>query len=250
MGGCDAVDVGVDEELVICAVDGVVEDRAVEAELYAVLSAQVLVEDEGVTDLRGHGVVYTLVCAAFGHLRAVRVTEEDADADASLRFLCERALNAAVFGEEKAGVDQDADLFLGCGEETSPCVPWDGRAVRVDRHQFAAGRCRDLLVGESVRPKERLIYAQARSHCVAVSPVGVRSLVIHRSTVLGSTSIDSASVAMVKPCSSRAARRRSFGMHPSEIRDVLGRGQPYEDVMNTSSHVVISSPRSSAFSFS
>jgi len=39
-------------------------------------------------------------------------------------------------------------------------------------------------------------------------------------------------------------------MHPSGIRDVLGPEQPYEDVMNTSSHVVISSRRPNAFSFS
>lgn len=172
MGGCDAVDVGVDEELVVGAVDGVVEDRAVKAELYAALFAQVLVEDEGVADLGDLGFAHALVFTAFGYLGAVRVAKEDADADTGLGFFGEGALDASVFGEEEAGVDQDADLFLGCSKETSPCVPWDGRAVRVDRHQLAAGRCGDLLVGEGVGPEERLIYAQARSHCVAVAPVG------------------------------------------------------------------------------
>src|SRR5260221_10476340 len=74
--GCGhALNVGVDQELVVAAVDRVVQDRLVQAELGARHLAQRPVEDHHVADLRGHGLVDALVGGMVRDLPAVPVAQ-------------------------------------------------------------------------------------------------------------------------------------------------------------------------------
>lgn len=78
----DAVDVGVDHELVVRPVDGGVEGGVVGFDLDAVDVGEWVVEDQGVADLGGHGFADSFFFASFGDLGAVGVAEQDADGDA------------------------------------------------------------------------------------------------------------------------------------------------------------------------
>lgn len=78
--------------------------------------AEWLVEDEAVADLCGHGFADALVGASFGGSGAFWVAEEDADGYSVACFVGEEAEDACVFGEEEAGVGEDADLVLGARE--------------------------------------------------------------------------------------------------------------------------------------
>jgi hypothetical protein len=156
-----AVNVGVDQQLVIAAVDRVVQDGLVEPELRAVSGAQRPVQHQRVADLRGHSVVHALIRAAVGYLRAVRVTQQHPYPDARPGLAGEDLLHAGVLGEEQPRVHEYPDLALGRGEQLSPHLPRSLPPVRVDGQQLSF-RCRaDHLAGQRVGPQIRLIQAQA-----------------------------------------------------------------------------------------
>ena len=127
-----AVDVRVDQELVVPAVDRVVQDGAVEPELDALGAAHRPVQHERVADLRGHRVVDALVRAPRGDLRAVRVTKQDPHPHAGAGLVGEDLLIPRVLGQEQPGVDQDADLVFA---PTRTAVP-----RRPGGHPTGAGR--------------------------------------------------------------------------------------------------------------
>ena len=120
-------------------------------------------------------VVYALIPAPRGHLRAVRVTEQDPHPHPRARLVREDLLYLGVLGQEQPGVDEHTDLALRGLEQPSPGVPGHIGAVRVDgQHLTLRGR-RHLVTGQRVRPEVGLIPAQARSHRVAVLAVGLAS---------------------------------------------------------------------------
>ena len=84
---------GVDQQLVITAVDRVVQNRLVEPELYPLNGAQRPIQHERVADLRRHGVVYAFVRAPFGHLPAVRIAKQDPHPNSGTDLLGEDLLD-------------------------------------------------------------------------------------------------------------------------------------------------------------
>src|SRR5207248_4403358 len=77
--GRDAVDVRIDEHVVIGPVDRVVEDRAVEAELYAGHADQRPEIDDRVADFASYRVPDALIVASLCHLGACWIPEQDPD---------------------------------------------------------------------------------------------------------------------------------------------------------------------------
>ena len=59
-------------------------------------------QDDGVADLGRHALVDSFTRAAFGHVWAVGITEQDADPRAVASSLGEQAVDADVFGYEHA----------------------------------------------------------------------------------------------------------------------------------------------------
>jgi hypothetical protein len=137
--------VRVDQELVIRAVDRVVENRGVQPDLCTGQTAQRAVEDQHVTDLRRHRFVDAFLCAAFGNMRAVRAAEQDPDRHARVGLLGEQAHQPGVVGEEESAVDEDADVALSRAEQVPPDVARDGPAVRVDGDDLILVCRRDLI---------------------------------------------------------------------------------------------------------
>src|SRR5690242_12274082 len=97
----------IDQDVTVRAVNRVVEDRAVEADLYAVRLHEIPVVDERVTYLRGHGIAYAFSVATFRDLGAVRVAQEDAYGDSAPSPVGQRAKDPDVLSEEEASVDED-----------------------------------------------------------------------------------------------------------------------------------------------
>src|SRR6266540_7478453 len=91
-----AVEVCIDEELVVSTIDRVVQDRAVGAELHAGCPAKLLVAGERAPNLGGHGAFRTFVDRTSLDLRAVRVPDQEADSYARASFSQEYALKTSI----------------------------------------------------------------------------------------------------------------------------------------------------------
>ena len=111
--GRDPVGVLVDQELVVAAVDRVVQHCLVDPDLDVLHRAKRPVQRERVADLRRHGVTDAFFLAAFYGVRPVRVTKRDPDEDARAALLGENPEDSSVFGKEQRVVSQDGDLVLG-----------------------------------------------------------------------------------------------------------------------------------------
>ena len=89
-----AVDMRVDEHLVVSDVDRVVQHRPVKAELNALHRAQRPVQREGIADLGRHSVSDAFILPAISHDLAIRISEQDAHSDAGpaldLKIRCTR----------------------------------------------------------------------------------------------------------------------------------------------------------------
>jgi hypothetical protein len=169
--GHDAVNVSVDEELVVSTVDRVVQDRSVQAHLDVRLRQNRPEKHDGVPYLRGQALVDALVGSTFGNVVAVRVAEQQPDPRASTRTLDEKPVKAHVLGNEHPGVDQDADLTLGVAEEVAQGVARYGPAMGIYRDDFALGDRGDLIAAECVRPQVGLIHTEMGGHGVPVRAV-------------------------------------------------------------------------------
>lgn len=109
----DAVSVLVDEELVVRAVDRVVQDDLVQPDLDALDFCEWPVQRKSVADLRGHGVADALFPSALCHSSAVRSAEGDPNSHAAACLASNDVQQTGVPGEEQCAVRKNADLAFG-----------------------------------------------------------------------------------------------------------------------------------------
>ena len=81
--------------------------------------------DQGVLDLRGHGVTNPFVVPALSDVLTAGVSETDSDADTLdsdtlLGFGTEDPVDPGVLGEEQSAVDKDTDLRSCAVEQRVP----------------------------------------------------------------------------------------------------------------------------------
>src|SRR5690349_14100454 len=115
----DAVDVLVDQHLIVASVEGVVEHRRVQPNHYACRNDRPIKRNR-IADLCRHRVVNPLVLTALVDMRARRVTEDDMHADPSTSFGGEEPHQFSVFGDEQTAVDEDANLVYSVFEQAVP----------------------------------------------------------------------------------------------------------------------------------
>ena len=135
-----AVDVWVDEHLVVGAVEGVVQHGGVQADLYCGCIQQQPVEHDDVADLRRHGLGDAFFGSAEGDLLAIGIAEQDADGHPVLGLVAHDPDEVDVLGEEQSRVDEDADLVLAAGEQLPPELAGYRAPVGVGREDFPVDR--------------------------------------------------------------------------------------------------------------
>lgn len=113
------------------------------------------------------------------------------------------------------GEGPEVDVLVGVGGEVEPALGGDGVAVGVERDELLLRRSLDLVGGGRRRPSVALAEVE-RGGYGGSGALGARSLVIHRSTVLTSTSTRSARLRGLIPALVRAERSRSLGMGPRD----------------------------------
>src|SRR5262249_16179442 len=101
VGGRGGIDVGINQDLFVCAVDRVVQHGVVQANLDARQRMERAVEDEDVADLGDDRVINAFIEAALCYGGSIRVAEQDADADASPSAVGERTERPGVFRQEQ-----------------------------------------------------------------------------------------------------------------------------------------------------
>jgi hypothetical protein len=122
VGGWDSVGMLIDEHLVVGAIDRVVQDGAVQPQLHAADHADWAIQDEGISDLRGHRVTDPFLLASLCNMRAVGIAECDADANTLLGFADQEIHHLAVLGKKQSAVDEQIDaVFCGC-EQVPPAI--------------------------------------------------------------------------------------------------------------------------------
>ena len=107
----DAVRVLIDDQLVVGAIDRVVQHGLVQTDLHVLRSATDRYSVERLSDLGRHGIP-DVFFATLGGVRALRVSKRDPDVDACPPLFGEKTQDPPVFGEEQRAVGQDADLAL------------------------------------------------------------------------------------------------------------------------------------------
>jgi hypothetical protein len=148
---------------------GVVEHCPVQSEFDAVGTQQVSVEDLRVANLGSDGVADALLLTTFCDVRIVRVSQQDPYSDAGLGLLAEDPLEAGIFSQEEARIDEDADLRVSGLEQVLPVVSGHVRAVRVDAHELALRQGGGAVLRQGIRPQVRLVTAQPDRQAVAVA---------------------------------------------------------------------------------
>lgn len=177
MGSGEAVDVGVDDHLVVEAEDGVVEGRLVEADLDTGDVRQWAYEGQGVADAGGDGALAQLLLfTASGRLAGGGVAKEEADAGSGLGLVAQLLGERWTFDQEEGGQGQNLDVLGGVGEESVPKVRGDVVAVGVDLDHFRLSDLGPALRSYRVRPEVVLGLADHRGDGVAVTGVGDAAL--------------------------------------------------------------------------
>jgi hypothetical protein len=73
--------------------------------------------DERGSDACAHAITNALLGAAVGDVAAGWLAQRDSDPHAGLRPAAKEGRHLYVFGKEVCAVGQDADVFLGLGEQ-------------------------------------------------------------------------------------------------------------------------------------
>jgi hypothetical protein len=126
----------IDQELVVGAVDRVVQHGSVKLDLDVLHRIKRPVQRERVADLGGHGVTDAFFIAALSDVRSMRVSQRDPYGDVGAALVGEDPEDSRILGQEQRAVGQDSDLALGRSEQPCPDLPRHGPPVRVNRAEL------------------------------------------------------------------------------------------------------------------
>ena len=211
--GRDAVRVAVDEQLVVVAVDRVVERRRVQPHGDVRLVERLAHVDERKPDPSRQPVADALLCSAQRDRLGVGIAVEQPDLHAVLRLAAhQRGEIGAAVGKEEPGVHQDVEPLARRLEQLVPALVRHSAAMRIERAP-ARRRCRR---GRSLSASSgQSSSSSTRSSCAVrarLRACGSRPFVIHRSAVLTSISTCSATSSSRRPACWIARRSRSFAI--------------------------------------
>jgi hypothetical protein len=102
-----------DQALVVGAVDGVVQDASVEADLHLADLTQPPEPDEGFADADSRRRVQALPSTPKRRIGSLWVAQADPHLDCGPGTLTQNGQDAGVLGEEQSALGKEADLSLG-----------------------------------------------------------------------------------------------------------------------------------------
>jgi hypothetical protein len=167
--GRRAVDVGVDQHVVIEPVDRVVERGGVEAKLDPRSTDRVPQVQQAKPDPGGKAIADLFLLAPPTHRFGVRISEGKAHFGPLLGLGGKQLGDLWIaVRQEQPGIDQYVDAIGGGLQEAAPQRSWDGAAVGIEADQLrCADRLSMSLVGE-LGPQIGLVGPQQRRGCPAV----------------------------------------------------------------------------------
>jgi hypothetical protein len=186
-----AVDVLINEHLIIESVDRIVKRCAVESEINAWHVNERPIVGKRHADAAWDSARHAFLAVSEVDFRAVRIAESDPDLDAAFGLVADESNRVwVVLGEEQARVGNEVDLFLGTNDGVKPQTLGHLGAVRAEpaTSREASITSVDWSAGHSQEAGTPSSFA-ARA---AVLAWGVLPLLTHRWTVFGSTPSSSA----------------------------------------------------------